>query len=122
VPVAPITNHVSEHLLSNIPHFVSLFLEDGYHNAAGKYFTRRPVMFADKVTTPTLNVCGMLDRCTPPTEAAQFHNALIENGTRSVLVTYPEEGHGVRKFPAAVDYAARVVAWFEEHMPAKGCA
>jgi dipeptidyl aminopeptidase/acylaminoacyl peptidase len=49
----------------------------------------------------------------------QFHNALFENGVKSALVNYPEEGHGVRKFPAAIDYAARVVAWFEEHMPAK---
>jgi dipeptidyl aminopeptidase/acylaminoacyl peptidase len=49
----------------------------------------------------------------------QFHNALLENGVKSVLVTYPQEGHGVRKWPAMVDYAARMVGWFEEHMPAK---
>ena len=47
--------------------------------------------------TPTLNVCGALDRCTPPEEAVQFHSALLENGVKSVLVTYPEEGHGVRE-------------------------
>jgi dipeptidyl aminopeptidase/acylaminoacyl peptidase len=46
----------------------------------------------------------------------QFHNALLENGVQSVLVTYPEEGHGVRKLPAAIDFAARVVAWFEDHL------
>jgi dipeptidyl aminopeptidase/acylaminoacyl peptidase len=33
-------------------------------------------------------------------------------------VTYPQEGHGVRKWPAIVDYAARLVGWFEEYMPA----
>ena len=79
-------------------------------------------MHAHKVKTPTLNICGALDRCTPPEEAVQFHNALLENGVKSVLVTYPEEGHGVRKFPAAIDYAARVVAWFEQHMSAKDSA
>jgi dipeptidyl aminopeptidase/acylaminoacyl peptidase len=47
----------------------------------------------------------------------QFHNALLENGVKSVLVTYPQEGHGIRKWPASIDYAARVVAWFHEHMP-----
>lgn len=46
----------------------------------------------------------------------QFHNALLENGVKSVLVTYPEEGHGVRKFPAAIDYATRLVGWFDEHL------
>src|ERR1700687_5681200 len=120
VPCSPVTNHVTEHLIGNIPHFVAMFLADKYNNPNGKYFERSPVMHAHKAKTPTLNICGALDRCTPPEEAVQFHNALLENGVKSVLVTYPEEGHGVRKFPAAIDYAARVVAWFEEHMPAKG--
>jgi len=117
VAVSPVTNQVTEHLISNIGHFVSLFLEDTYVNAGGKYFERSPVMHAHKAKTPTLSTCGVLDRCTPPEEAVQFHNALLENGVKSVLVTYPQEGHGVRKWPAIVDYAARTVGWFEEHMP-----
>ena len=116
VPVAPATNHVTARLLSNIPTFVDLFLVDHYNNPGGRFFQRSPVMYAHKVSTPTLNVCGALDRCTPPEEAVQFHNALLENGVKSILVTYPEEGHGVHQYPAAIDYAARVVAWFEEHM------
>ena len=73
-------------------------------------------MHAHKVRTPTMHVCGAMDRCTPPEEAVQLHNALLENEVESVLVTYPEEGHGVRRFPAVIDYAARVVAWFEAHL------
>jgi dipeptidyl aminopeptidase/acylaminoacyl peptidase len=117
VSLAPVTNQVTEHLISNIPHFVSLFLADTYTNPGGKYFQRSPIMHAHKVKTPTLNICGTLDRVTPAEEAVQFHNALLENSVKSVLVTYPEEGHGIRKFPAAIDYAARLVTWFEEHMP-----
>ncbi len=118
VAVSPVTNQVTEHLISNIPHFVSLFLNDTYVNPGGKYFDRSPINFAHQAKTPTLSTCGVLDRCTPPEEAVQFHNALIENGVKSVLVTYPQEGHGVRKWPAAVDFAARMVGWFEEHIPA----
>lgn len=117
VPVSPVTNQVTEHLISNIPRFVSIFMADTYTNPKSKYFERSPVCHAHKVCTPTLNICGALDKCTPPEEALQFHNALLENGVKSVLVTYPEEGHGVRKLPAAIDYAARVVGWFLEHMP-----
>ena len=116
VPFVPHTNQVTEHLLSNIPHFMRLFLADEYNNPGGKYFSRSPVMFAGNVTTPTLNLCGALDRVTPAEEAVQFHNALLEHGVKSVLVTYPEEGHGVRCFPALIDFTARVVGWFEEHM------
>jgi dipeptidyl aminopeptidase/acylaminoacyl peptidase len=119
VSIVPHTNQVTERLLSNIPHFVDLFLEDHYYNAGGKYFERSPIMHAHKTKTPTLNICGALDRCTPAEEAMQFHSALLEHGVESVLVVYPEEGHGVRKFPAAVDYAARIAAWFAEHMPAQ---
>jgi dipeptidyl aminopeptidase/acylaminoacyl peptidase len=118
VSVSPVTNHVTEHLVSNIPHFVRLFLADSYTNPSGKYFQRSPVMHAQCARTPTLNVCGALDRCTPPVEAMQFHSALLENGVESVLVTYPEEGHGVQKLPAAIDYTARVISWFEQYMPA----
>jgi dipeptidyl aminopeptidase/acylaminoacyl peptidase len=117
VAVAPITNHVTEHLVSNIPQFVALFLDDHYNNLGGKYFTRSPIMQAHMAKTPTLSICGALDRCTPPEEAIQFHHALLENGVESALITYPEEGHGVHKLPAAMDYAARIVAWFETHMP-----
>lgn len=117
VAVAPITNHVTERLTSNIPHFVKLFLGESYHEAIETYLRHSPVMFAHKARTPTLNICGALDRCTPPSEARQFHNALLENGVISALLTYPEEGHGIRKFPAAIDFVARVVGWFETHMP-----
>ena len=117
VTIAPVVNQVTEHLLSNIPNFVTMFLSDHYTNLGGKYFERSPIMNAHKAKTPTLNICGALDRCTPPEEAMQFHNALLEGGTKSVLVTYPEEGHGVRAFPAAIDFTARVVHWFEEPIP-----
>ena len=116
IPVVPITNWVSEHLVSNIPHWVELFLGDHYTHGGGKYFQRSPIMHAHKVRTPTLTICGALDRVTPPEEAAQFHNALLENNVESVLVTYPEEGHGVRAFEASCDYSARCVRWFDRHL------
>jgi dipeptidyl aminopeptidase/acylaminoacyl peptidase len=116
VPVSPVTNQVTEHLISNIPHFIAKFLGESYNRPNGKYFHRSPIMYAQNCKTPTLSICGALDRCTPPEEAMQFHNALREAGVESVLITYPKEGHGVRQFPAAIDFAARVVAWFEERL------
>lgn len=117
IPIAQISNQVTQHLISNIPAFVSLFLNDRMDNPGGRYFDRSPIMHARKAATPTLNICGALDRCTPLSEGIQFHNALLENGVQSVLATYPEEGHGINKFPAAIDYTARVVDWFQKFMP-----
>jgi len=116
VPVSPATNRISQYLTCNIPQFVSKFLGEGFTQSGGKYLERSPVMYAHQAKTPTLSICGALDRCTPPTEAAQFHGALLQHGIESVLVTYPEEGHGIRGIPAVIDQAARMVSWFEKHM------
>jgi dipeptidyl aminopeptidase/acylaminoacyl peptidase len=120
VAVAPVANHVSEHLISNIPHFVQLFLADKLTNLDGKYYSRSPILFADRVKTPCMNVAGDLDRCTPPEEAVQFHRALLENGVESVLLIYPGEGHGVRRWPAAIDYYTRLIEWFTAHLGTAG--
>jgi len=122
VPVAPVTNYVTEHLISNIPDWVALFLGDSYANPGGKYFQRSPIMHAHQAKTPALNICGLLDRSTPSEEAVQFHNALLACGVESALIIYPQEGHGIRNFPAVLDYATRVVAWFTKYMASENFA
>jgi dipeptidyl aminopeptidase/acylaminoacyl peptidase len=123
VSISPITDWISQHLTSNIPCWDSEFLQCKYSDPMSHYSARSPILFARNVKTPTLNICGALDRTTPPAQAREFHNALLESGVESVLVTYPLEGHGVRSFPALVDYAARVVGWFTHHMrPRAGVA
>lgn len=116
VTVSPHTNQVTAQLLSNIPQFMSRLLADELSNPNGRYVARSPVLHVRKALAPTLSICGALDRCTPPEEAIQFHNALLESGTRSVLITYPREGHGIRRLPAALDCAARLTGWFLEHI------
>lgn len=116
VPIAPVTNWVSEHLTCHIPHFCEMFLADTIANAGGRYYSRSPVTFAGKCRTPALNICGALDHNTPPGQALEFHRALRLAGCESVLLTYPQEGHGVRRYPAAIDAAARIVDWFERHL------
>ncbi|WP_436698078.1 S9 family peptidase [Nocardioides sp. BYT-33-1] len=119
VPVAPVTNWYSQHHTSNIPYFDQIFLNADPHAAGGLYHDRSPVMFADGVRAPVLQITGLEDRCTPPTQATEFHNALLSAGVTSVCVSYPGEGHGIRAFPAVIDFSTRVVDWFERHMPAQ---
>ncbi len=116
MPMAPVTDWVSEHLTCYIPHFCEQFLDDRIDNPNGKYYTRSPIMFAKRVKTPTLNVCGALDQITPPGQALEFHRALRIHGAKSVLVTYPQEGHGPSTFPAIIDYGARLVVWFGQQL------
>jgi dipeptidyl aminopeptidase/acylaminoacyl peptidase len=118
VPMAPSTNWYSQHHTSNIPYFDVLFLGEQPRARTGRYLDRSPLLSADQVRTPTLQTTGALDRCTPPGQAVEFHNALLECGIESALAIYPGEGHGVRQFPALIDQCTRTLGWFERHMPA----
>lgn len=57
------------------------------------------------------------DRCTPAGQAREFHQALRANGVETVLAVYPQEGHGIRSYPAIIDFLTRAVTWFDNHMP-----
>lgn len=120
VPVSPVTNWVSQHWTSNIGGFDDLFLGSVATDPTGNHVLRSPVQLADRVRTPTLHVTGGLDRCTPPSQAQEFHQALAEHHVRSELAIYPHEGHGIAAFPAAVDATARTLDWFMQWMPADG--
>lgn len=115
-PISPVTNWFSQHHTSQIPHFDVAFLDADHREPGGKYFTRSPVMYADRVVTPCLNLAGALDKNTPPTQALEFHQALREAGAQSVLVIYPKDGHSLRGYPAYLDSAARILAWFSTHL------
>lgn len=117
VPVSPVTDWYSQSFTSNIAGWGNAFLGADPEQPGTRAHTRSPVLHASKATTPCLNVAGALDRCTPPGQAREFHQALRAHGTESALVIYPREGHGVRSHPAAGDFLARTVSWFEQHMP-----
>ena len=118
VPVAPVTNWYSQGFTSNVAGWGNSFLDANPEEPGSQVHTRSPVLHASKVRTPCLNVAGGLDLGTPPTQAQEFHHALRGQGVESVLAIYPLEGHGVRAFPALIDFLTRVMMWFERHMPA----
>ena len=119
VAYSPVTDWYSQHLTSNIGHWDRLILDDDLSNPGGEYFKRSPIAFAHRARTPTLLTAGSVDRCTPPGQAREFYQALLEKGVETELAIYPGEGHGVRKLPATIDWVARTVGWFERHMPSR---
>jgi dipeptidyl aminopeptidase/acylaminoacyl peptidase len=119
VAISPVTDWYSQHLTSNIGHWDRVVLGDDIGNPGGEYFRRSPIAFAHRTKTPTLLTAGSIDRCTPPGQAREFYQALVEAGVETELAIYPGEGHGVRKFPASIDFLTRVLGWFERYMPAR---
>lgn len=116
VPIAPITNWYSYHNTSNIGKYDEIFFQENPHEPDNLYHHRSPVMFAGKYQTPIMQVIGAKDRCVHPSQAIEYHRVLSAKGTESVLLVYPEEGHGIRHFPAYIDFSTRVLDWFNVHL------
>jgi dipeptidyl aminopeptidase/acylaminoacyl peptidase len=119
VSLSPVTDWYSEHWDSNIGRWDREFLRGEPTTPGGPYFERSPVMHASRVRTPMLLTAGLIDRVTPPGQAWEMYRALREHGVPAEIAVYPEEGHGVRTYPAFIDWCTRVVGWFERWMPAR---
>jgi dipeptidyl aminopeptidase/acylaminoacyl peptidase len=122
VPMHPVTHWRSQHHTSVIGAFDEIFLDGQVMTPGAAYDQRSPLMYADRVTTPTLHIAGALDPYCHPAESLQFHRALAERGVESVFAIYPTEAHGVRSYHASLDLCTRLVDWFETHMPARRAA
>lgn len=116
VAIAPVTNWCSNHGTANIGYFDKFFFGTSPYRPWGLYHSRSPVMFAGTHPTPFLQITGAEDRCVPPSQSIEYHTALSEAGVKSVLVTYPNEGHGIRQDPAYMDFCTRTVEWFDENL------
>lgn len=77
---------------------------------------RDPLAEVHRVRTPTLVITGTRDLITPASQGLAFHRALADQGVATAYVEYPTEGHGVRGFPAQLDFCTRVLAWFDHHL------
>jgi dipeptidyl aminopeptidase/acylaminoacyl peptidase len=115
-PISCVSNWYSQHRTSQVSYFDEMFLKGSASEAGGLFFKRSPALHAKSVRTPTLQLTGALDQNTPPTQALEFHRSLLECGVKSVLVTYPTAGHGIRGFPEVIDATTRYVSWFLEHL------
>jgi dipeptidyl aminopeptidase/acylaminoacyl peptidase len=74
-----------------------------------------PLTYANKVKTPTLILHSEADRRCPLPMGKAYHQALKANGVKTGLVTYPDEGHGIRQPRHREDVLRRVLEWFAEH-------
>lgn len=84
---------------------------------------RSPLLKLANPRTPTLLIHGREDRCTPVSEARQFHAALLEHGVTTELAIYPFEGHGgFRDRARRLDGWRRRIAWFELYLLRNGAA
>ncbi|MFO7271682.1 MAG: S9 family peptidase [Sphaerobacter thermophilus] len=113
---ASITNWYSFHGGTNIPGFDEIFLRDNPFTLDGRYATRSPIFYVDRVRTPTLFLHGEQDPCCPVGQAYEMTRGLRSRGVEAQCVVYPREPHGVREREHQRDVMERAVNWFVERL------
>jgi dipeptidyl aminopeptidase/acylaminoacyl peptidase len=75
-----------------------------------------PFLHADRITTPTLFLCGDADFNMPLLNSEQMYQALKSLGVPTELIIYPGQYHGIRKPSFQRDRLERYVAWYDRYL------
>ena len=75
-----------------------------------------PFLHADRITTPTLFLCGNKDFNVPLLNSEQMYQALRSLGVETQLVIYPGQHHGINKPSYRRDRLERYLAWYDKHL------
>lgn len=83
-----------------------------------RYVVQSPVFHLDRVETPLLILGGSLDIATPPANMAEVFVGLRRLNKEATMIIYDAEEHSPLTwgFANAVDYANRIIAWFDAHI------
>jgi len=83
---------------------------DGYLGASYPFF------HADRISTPTLFLCGEKDFNVPLINSEQMYQALRSLGVETRLVIYPDQYHGLKKPSYQKDRIERYIGWFDRFL------
>lgn len=82
------------------------------------YLKRSPIYHVDKAETPILIMHGANDTRVHPAQSLELyrHIKVRKPEVPVRLVFFPGEGHGNRKATAQLDYALRMMQWFDTYL------
>ncbi len=75
-----------------------------------------PFLHADRISTPTLFLCGDKDFNVPLLNSEQMYQALRSLGVETQLVIYPGQHHGINKPSYRRDRLERYLAWYDKYL------
>ena len=75
-----------------------------------------PFLHADRISTPTLFLCGEKDFNVPLLNSEQMYQALRSLGVETQLVIYPGQHHGINKPSYRRDRLERYLAWYDKYL------
>ncbi len=83
-----------------------------------KYIQHSAVMFADRIKTPLLLMCGEQDHNVPPRQLMEMYYALRRLNKEVEWVSYTNGGHGMptTTIEEVKDYHKRIIDWYDSHL------
>ncbi|MDP9051255.1 MAG: S9 family peptidase [Acidobacteriota bacterium] len=116
---AGIANWQSYYGENSIDQWMTPFFGSTVYDDPAVYAKSSPINFIKQVKTPTLVVVGDRDGECPPPQSFEFWHALREQGVKTELVIYPNEGHRFVDPAHQRDVLKRALDWFQSEMPLK---
>lgn len=80
------------------------------------YYNKSPVVYAKNAITPTLIICGLLDKRVPFGQSEEMYNALKSAGCVTELIPIPESGHGLWQLSKQKLKMEKELAWFSKYL------
>lgn len=83
-----------------------------------KYIQHSAIMFADRIKTPLLLMCGEQDHNVPPRQLMEMYYALRRLNKEVEWVSYTNGGHGMptTTVDEVKDYHKRIIGWYDSHL------
>jgi dipeptidyl aminopeptidase/acylaminoacyl peptidase len=116
---AGLANWQSYYGENSIDQWMIPFFGASVYDDPAVYARSSPITFIKSVKTPTLMVVGDRDGECPAPQSFEFWHALRDQGVKTQLVIYPNEGHHFVSPDHQRDVLIRALNWFETEMPPK---
>ncbi len=114
---AGISNWQSYYGENSIDQWMVPFFGATVYDDPAVYAKSSAIEFIKKAKTPMLIIVGDRDGECPAPQSFEMWHALRDQGVKTQLVIYPNEGHGFRDPAHIKDRNERTVKWFADNMP-----
>lgn len=75
-----------------------------------------PFLEAERISTPTLFMCGAADFNVPLAASEQMYQALKDLGVPTKLIIYPEQFHSFTRASFTYDKRQRYLDWYDKYL------
>jgi dipeptidyl aminopeptidase/acylaminoacyl peptidase len=112
----PVIDWISMAGVTDVPLFTFSFFHQAFWDKPDEWLAHSSLMYAGRVTTPTLLMTGELDRRTPIPQTEEFFAALKVRGVPAVMLRFNGEYHGTGSKPSNfMRTQLYMMSWFEKH-------